>query len=58
MQAVLGQESPRRNDVVQPMAYGALGRQPRQRLPYAASAATADAVGYRPHALAEQYEFF
>ncbi|HEX8658425.1 MAG TPA: DUF6443 domain-containing protein, partial [Hymenobacter sp.] len=58
VQTVLRQESPRRNDVVQPMAYDALGRQPRQYLPYATSAATADAVGYRPHALAEQYEFY
>jgi RHS repeat-associated protein len=58
VQTVLRQESPGRRDVVQPMAYDALGRQPRQYLPYATDAATADAVGYRPHALAEQYNFY
>lgn len=65
VQTVQHQASLKRNDLVQPMAYDALGRQPRQYLPYAAGPTAPDPVlaptgygAYRPAALREQYAFY
>jgi len=58
VQTVLRQESPRGNDVVQPMVYDALGRQSRQYQPYAAANPTGTPGAYRPDALGEQYAFY
>ena len=58
VQTVLRQESPRGNDLVQPVSYDALGRQPRQYQPYVAPNPTANAGRYRPDALREQYDFY
>jgi len=58
VQTVLRQESPRGNDLVQPVAYDALGRQPRQYQPYAAANPTGTPGAYRPDALGEQYLFY
>ncbi|OUJ69392.1 hypothetical protein BXP70_26510 [Hymenobacter crusticola] len=44
-------------DLVQPMAYDALGRQPKQYLPYAIATTTAN-YGYHANALWEQYHFY
>ena len=57
VQTVQHQQSFTGRDVVQPVAYDALGREPRQYLPYAATS-TPDAVGYRPNALYEQDQFY
>jgi hypothetical protein len=58
VQTVLRQESPLGQDIVQPVAYDALGRQPRQYLPYAAANPGGNAGAYRPNALREQYDFY
>ena len=58
VQTVARQESPLKNDLVQPMAYDALGRQPRQYLPYVATNPTGTAGDYRPDAVYEQYGFY
>lgn len=57
VQTVQHRQSPWGNDLVQPVAYDALGRQPRQYLPYAATGAP-DAVGYYANALREQFHFY
>jgi len=57
-QTVLRQESPRRRDIVQPVAYDAHNRQPRSYLPYTAPNAASNAGVYRPNAIREQYEFY
>ena len=58
VQTVLWQESPGRRDLVQPMAYDALGRQPRQYLSYVVENASSTAGDYRPDALYEQSLFY
>ncbi|KUG06364.1 leucine-rich repeat domain-containing protein [Solirubrum puertoriconensis] len=58
VQTVLRHESPEGRDLVQPVAYDGLGRQPKQYLPYTASPAAADAAGYHPNALREQFLFY
>ncbi|MCB2380468.1 DUF6443 domain-containing protein [Hymenobacter sp. BT635] len=61
VQTVIQQESPNKRDIVQPIAYDALGRQEKEYLPYTA---TPNAVrkekagGYRGDALHEQYQFY
>ncbi|MBX0293120.1 hypothetical protein K3G63_21930 [Hymenobacter sp. HSC-4F20] len=56
VQTVLRQESPTGRDIVQPVAYDALGRQAKQYLPYTAIA-TAEGA-YQPNALRQQYDFY
>ncbi|MCB2379963.1 DUF6443 domain-containing protein [Hymenobacter sp. BT635] len=58
IQTILRQESPLRRDIVQPIAYDALGRQPKSYLPYTATNSTRALGDYRPNALREQYEFY
>ena len=58
VQTVQHQASPSGRDVVQPLAYDALGRQPKQYLPYAAVPAAGAAGAYRPNALREQFGFY
>ncbi|UOQ73451.1 DUF6443 domain-containing protein [Hymenobacter cellulosilyticus] len=58
MQTVLRQESPQRRDIVQPVAYDALGRQPKTYLPYTAANPGGSLGIFRPNALQEQYEFY
>ena len=62
LQTVQQQASPLKNDLVQPVAYDALGRQPRQYLPYTAAAPdpTQPTVmgAYRPDALPQQYAYY
>ncbi|UYZ61208.1 DUF6443 domain-containing protein [Hymenobacter latericus] len=58
LQTVLHRQSPAGRDVVQPVAYDALGRQPKQYLPYTADGQTAAASGYYPNALREQPLFY
>ena len=59
VQTVRRGASPTGRDLVQPVAYDALGRQPRQYLPYTAAPTTADAAtGYYPNALAEQARYY
>ncbi|EMR04153.1 RHS repeat-associated core domain protein [Cesiribacter andamanensis AMV16] len=54
IQAVSRQASPLKQDIIQPMAYDALGRQPKQFLPYVQGA-----LGeYRPNGLQEQWDFY
>ena len=50
-----GGRSSRDEDLVQPVAYDAYGRQVKEYLPYAANTATG---AYRPNALVEQYRFY
>ena len=50
-----GGRSSRDEDLVQPVAYDAYGRQVKEYLPYAANTATG---AYRPNALVEQYQFY
>jgi RHS repeat-associated protein len=56
LQTVLRQASPQRRDLVQPQAYDALGREPRQYLPYPDS--TGGHGGYRYQALTQQQRFY
>ena len=56
LQTVLRQASPSRRDMVQPQAYDALGREPRQYLPYADS--VGGRGGYRYRALTDQQQFY
>ncbi|WP_210114353.1 DUF6443 domain-containing protein [Hymenobacter aquaticus] len=58
VQTVLRQESPRRRDIVQPLVYDAVGRQPKTYLPYTAANGTGAPGDYHPNALREQYEFY
>ncbi|MFC7670462.1 DUF6443 domain-containing protein [Hymenobacter humi] len=63
VQTVQHEASPSLRDLVQPQAYDALGREPRQYLPYAAdvTATPANAVGpagFRYRALTEQAAFY
>ncbi|RTQ46082.1 hypothetical protein EJV47_23305 [Hymenobacter gummosus] len=58
LQTVGRQESPARRDVVQPRAYDAQNRQPRQYLPFSAAGGSAQNGAYRPNALREQYNFY
>ncbi|WP_211289983.1 DUF6443 domain-containing protein [Hymenobacter chitinivorans] len=58
MQMVLRQESPQRRDIVQPVTYDALGRQPKLYLPYTAANSTNNLGSYRINALREQYDFY
>ena len=55
VQTVLHQASPQRRDLVQPVAYDALGREARQYLPYPADG---PAGGYRYRALTDQQAFY
>ena len=58
VQTVLRQESPRGNDIIQPVAYDGLGRSPRQYQPYASPNLGSDPGQYRPDALRQQYDFY
>lgn len=58
VQVVQHQASPGGRDVVQPLAHDALGRQPKQYLPYTVAPATGMAGAYRPNALREQFDFY
>lgn len=58
VQAVQHQASPSGQDVVQPLAYDALGRQPKQYLPYTATPTAGVDGSYRPNALLEQFNFY
>ena len=58
IQTVLHEQSPQGRDLVQPVAYDALGRQPKQYLPYAATTSPETAGRYRPDALREQDLFY
>ncbi|NVO86802.1 DUF6443 domain-containing protein, partial [Hymenobacter terrestris] len=58
MQTVQHRASPAGRDLVQHTEYDALGREPKQYLPYSADPATADAVRYHPDAKAEQAQFY
>ena len=61
VQTVQHRQSPLGQDVVQPVAYDGLGRQPRQYLPYVApapDAASAVVGAYRPAALGEQDQYY
>ena len=58
VQTVLRQASPQRRDLVQPHAYDALGREPKQYLPYPAAMARVVPGGYRPRALTDQQAFY
>ncbi|MGI4733612.1 MAG: leucine-rich repeat domain-containing protein [Janthinobacterium lividum] len=58
IQTVLKQASPSKRDLVQPQAYDALGREPRQYLPYPALSQTGPAGSFRPQALREQDTFY
>ncbi|MCC2548204.1 DUF6443 domain-containing protein [Hymenobacter sp. BT175] len=57
VQTVQHQQSPQRRDVVQLVSYDALGRQPRQYLPFAATVLPL-ANGYYPNAFREQFDFY
>ncbi len=56
LQVVGTQTSPTKRDVVQPVEYDPLGRQPKQHLPYAAT--SANDGRYKPSALSEQVAFY
>jgi len=57
LQTVASQESPLLNDIVQPVAYDALGRQTKTYLPY--SGQSTDTIGsYRTNALTAQHSFY
>ena len=58
VQAVQWQASPGRHDLVQAGAYDALGRQPRQYLPYAVADTSHLKGAYRPNAGREQFDFY
>ncbi|UOQ54228.1 DUF6443 domain-containing protein [Hymenobacter cellulosivorans] len=58
IQTVLRQESPQRRDIIQPVAYDALGRQPKTYLPYTAPNAAGSLGDYHPDGLREQYNFY
>jgi RHS repeat-associated protein len=58
VQTVIRQESPSHRDVVQPVAYDELGRQPYQFLPYPSANASASLGSYHPDAIYEQYHFY
>ncbi|QIL78375.1 DUF6443 domain-containing protein [Hymenobacter sp. HDW8] len=57
VQTVQRQASPLGHDVIQLTEYDALGRQPKQFLPYV-STTGADALGYYPDARREQHTFY
>jgi RHS repeat-associated protein len=56
VQTVLRQESPFGRDIVQPSAYDALGRQPREYLPYVSGGTSSGS--YHPDGLKEQDDFY
>ncbi|MBD2768464.1 hypothetical protein IC235_11240 [Hymenobacter sp. BT664] len=58
VQTVQHQASPQRRDLVQPQAYDALGREPRQYLPYPVDSGRATAQGYHEQALDDQAQFY
>ncbi|WP_161599639.1 DUF6443 domain-containing protein [Hymenobacter nivis] len=58
VQTVQWQASPQQHDLVQAVAYDALGRQPRQYLPYAFADTSHQKGAYRPNALREQFDFY
>ncbi|AMJ64047.1 DUF6443 domain-containing protein [Hymenobacter sp. PAMC 26628] len=58
VQTVQWQASPQKHDLVQAVAYDALGRQPRQYLPYAFADTSHQVGAYRPNALREQFDFY
>ncbi|MBT2557397.1 hypothetical protein J7E24_06340 [Hymenobacter sp. ISL-91] len=58
VQIVQHAASPTGRDLVQRTEYDALGREPRQYLPYTAAPTAADAAKYHPNAKAAQYQFY
>ena len=56
LQTVLKKQSPQEQDIIQPAAYDAYGRQPKDYLPYT-RAGNSDGT-YRPNALPEQYGYY
>jgi RHS repeat-associated protein len=58
VQTVLHQASPQYRDLVQPQAYDALGRTPKQYLPYPAEMSGVEGGSYRHQALTDQQNFY